>query len=106
MTFEVGDRVRCTKDYERDPDTQGSMVGLIGTVRAANGYEVGVEFDDDFECGHVLYSGGQRNAEEGHGWWLLESCLELVTEAKAARSPGSIGEFFKKQEALYAVRDR
>lgn len=67
--FKVGDRVKCI-------GTTIKGYGKVGTVRRT-GDSVGVEFDEDID-GHTLAG----CCEDGHGWWIGSSGLELVTESK------------------------
>lgn len=95
MTFEVGDRVRCITDADGNSATNG----VAGTVRrVVDGFWITVEFDEDVN-GHAE---GSLDIEYGRAWDCQPGDLELLDDRE--RVTGSIGEFFKKQEALYASR--
>ena len=67
--FKEGDRVKCIGITARG-------YGKVGTVRRM-GESIGVEFDEDIG-GHYL----DGCCENGYGWWIKSSDLELVTESK------------------------
>lgn len=93
MSFEIGDRVECIEDWQRDG--RPTMVGLTGTLVAIRGQTIyGVSFDEPFATGHHL----NGHLKGPHGWWLPAQCLRHAVPASARRAK-SIGEFFKKQEA-------
>lgn len=67
--FRIGDRVRCVRDRD------GScVVGEVGTVVDFTSSYVGVNFDKHIG-GHSM----SGKARAGHGWYLLEDELELLT---------------------------
>lgn len=94
MTFEVGARVRCIHAV----DWNDLVEGAIGTVRHITRDAITVEFDDNVD-GHS----GLGYIEYGFAWDCQPEDLELLDAPKATRSPGSIGEFFKKLEAEHAL---
>ena len=67
--FKEGDRVKCIGITARG-------YGKLGTVRRM-GESIGVEFDENVD-GHYL----DGCCENGYGWWIKSSDLELVTESK------------------------
>ena len=66
--FKEGDRVKCIGITARG-------YGKLGTVRRV-GESTGVEFDENVD-GHYL----DGCCENGYGWWIKSSHLELVTES-------------------------
>ena len=67
--FKEGDRVKCIGITARG-------YGKLGTVRRV-GESIGLEFDENVD-GHYL----DGCCENGYGWWIKSSDLELVTESK------------------------
>lgn len=71
--FIVGDRVVAIESY----DDNESIVGKAGTIMHIDDYnEIYVCFDEEIRYGHSL--GGR--CEDGHGWHMPASCLELLVE--------------------------
>lgn len=94
--FQIGDRVRCVVSY----DGNTAIVGQLGTAVGNDGYSVAVAFDNDIG-GHDL--GGE--CEHRHGWNVPARCLELANGLLLVEAQ-CIGDFFKKQEAMYAHSGR
>lgn len=71
--FKVGDRVKCIAAH----DGNKAIVGQKGTVRGVADLFgiVSVEFDNDVH-GHTLQS--PYRCEDGHGWNIHASKLELI----------------------------
>lgn len=71
----IGDRVRCVRE---DP-TNPSVFEEAGTVIAVSNIisnRYGVVFDNHVD-GHNM----EGMCKDGHGWWIGEMYLELISEA-------------------------
>lgn len=76
MTFNVGDKVRCIRDYL--DDNEFIFAGCTGTVVVIEegSLHVGVRWDHCFETGHDC----NGLCGFGHGWFVNECDIELVAE--------------------------
>lgn len=78
MQFQIGDRVRCVNECPDDND--GIHIGDTGTVcdiDEVGRLSVGVSWDHEISLGHTCKGG----CAHGHGWYVNESDIELISEA-------------------------
>lgn len=79
MKFEIGDRVRCIKEFDGNSFIVGECGKVIKSKEGPFTSLYCIEFDSNIK-GH---SGNdiERLGENGHCWWLPEQCLdEEITE--------------------------
>ena len=79
MQFQIGDRVRCVNEW---PDENDEInIGDTGTVCSVDddgALSVGVSWDHAISLGHSC----KGNCAWGHGWYINESDIELISEAE------------------------
>lgn len=78
VRFQIGDRVRCINEW---PDKNDEInIGDTGTVCEVNevgDLSVGVSWDHAIILGHSC----KGNCAYGHGWYVNESDIELISDA-------------------------
>lgn len=75
--FKVGDRVTCTKNYDKER-TMYKIKGLEATIvvePSIRGLRYGLEFDEYID-GHSCDLHGKR----GYCWWVPEKYIEFCDE--------------------------
>lgn len=90
MRFKVGDRVKCTCEYEDNTDIVGNL-GKILAVRSRKG-DVLVEFD----CPIDGHDGDNSEGRDGHCWYITEDCLILIKRKTERKKVFGIVKFTKK----------
>ena len=74
--FNIGDRVRCTKDYD-----DANITNKLGRIVCeGNGHgECAVEFDEPvrFKSGDICGHDCGDKAKDNHGWWVKAELLTL-----------------------------
>lgn len=80
MQFQIGDCVRCVNEW---PDENDEInIGDTGTVCSVDDdgvLSVGVSWDHAINLGHTC----RGNCALGHGWYVNESDIELISEAES-----------------------
>ena len=72
--LQVGDIVRCTKTYMNRYEAL-EKIGVVLKVDRFDPPRYGIEFFENIR-GHDL----NGSCKVGHGWFMPESCLELVDD--------------------------
>lgn len=78
MQFQIGDRVCCINEFL--DDNEEIHIGDTGTVcdiDEGGRLFVGVSWDHEIMLGHTC----RGNCNQGHGWYVNESDIELISDA-------------------------
>ena len=78
VRFQIGDRVCCINEFP--DDNEEIHIGDTGTVcdiDEDDRLSVGVSWDHEIMLGHAC----KGNCNQGHGWYVNESDVELISDA-------------------------